>query len=79
MITPDDQAFPCNKDGKTEHGLTLRQWYKGQALAGLVVANTGKMVDDEEKVRIASALADAAVAEDQEHERRVANEQRDRE
>lgn len=46
------------------HGMTLRQWYKGQALVSLA----GRNFTLDERVIIASDLADAMIQEDADHD-----------
>lgn len=58
-------AFPLqDTNGDTQHGLTKRQWYIGQALAGGLDnwLTAGKTTD--EIVTACVTLADAAIAKD---------------
>ena len=54
-------AFPQG----TFDGMTMRRWYKGMALAGIRIDN----ITVEKMAEIASAVADALVAEDKEAEK----------
>lgn len=47
MSAPENPlAFPVSSiDGFTQHGMTLRDWFAGQALAGICAASVGHMTD----------------------------------
>lgn len=54
-----------------ERGMTLRQWYKGMAIAGALVAtrlNEGMVVSPEGLASACSKYADAMIAEDEKFE-----------
>ena len=44
-------------------GMTLRDWFAGQALAGLIASNMGRIDDGESYARLAGLHADAMIAE----------------
>ncbi len=50
---------------KSLEGMTMRQWYKGQAIRGLVA---DVQFSTTAIIKMASIVADEAVAEDKEHE-----------
>lgn len=58
------QAFPVAAHGAWQSGMTLRQWYAGQAMQGLLASLTS---DDDWSVvglaQTAFAYADAMIAE----------------
>ena len=59
-------AFPMSfGEGPSQEGMTLRDWFAGQALAGLasLPTLTVKSLDDEPYSRVAYRLADAMLAE----------------
>lgn len=65
MTTKDDggPAFPMSTGyGYEQTGMTLRQWFAGQALAGLC-ANPNNHNIQEVCARISYAQADAMIAE----------------
>ncbi len=87
MGTPpkaNDPAYPCTAlqpmEGggtysRSETGMTLRQWYKGQVAAGIFTGlaqneDGDRVVDATEASRYAGMLADALLAEDLEFEKR---------
>lgn len=73
-------AFPViTPNANISHGMSMRQYYKGQALAGMLSNETAlKAILDISKVKnrtdentaaiICSSYADAMIAEDQEFE-----------
>lgn len=67
MTTKDDggSAFPVapNIDGMFYEGMTLRQWYAGQALVGMGNWWPNIPGDYEAKAYWAFAMADAMIAE----------------
>lgn len=36
-------AFPCDKELHTEMGMSLRDWYAGMALQGLIASNISQL------------------------------------
>lgn len=63
MSTPENPfAFPCNPNVfSSDPGMTLRDWYAGQALAGLSAAV--QVVSPERAAQLAYEAADAMLAE----------------
>lgn len=72
MITPRNggQAFPIqmrvSPGSAIEWGMTVRQWYKGQVIAGMLDA-TVTPDDVDRAVRLCAEIADALLAEDAKH------------
>lgn len=69
---PAFSTLTCNPgdqfkaSGLTSIGeMSLRQWYKGQAIAGL--ASTGFAQDHRNVAKIAGSIADCLIEEDQEN------------
>ena len=60
-------AFPWPEPTGTEvrqfPGMTLRDWFAGQALVGLVISDPSGMKGDEKLAQWAFMLADALIAE----------------
>ena len=60
------RAFPRQQHGSRDQdsqtGMTLRQWYVGQAIVGLRAGDTFGDVDSDTVVMIAFKDADAAIA-----------------
>ena len=60
-IDDSGPAFPCADDATTSNaGMTLRKWFAGQALAGLLAAQ--KWDAYENAVRRSYEIADAMIA-----------------
>ena len=57
---PDTSAFP-NTNGT---GMTMRQWYKGQILAGMTIGSSAAKGDMLHRARIVGEMADALIEED---------------
>ena len=53
-------AFPCNLDGAEGEGMTLRDWFAGQALVGLCAVAAGEDTFDV-FAKDAYAYADAMI------------------
>ena len=63
MTTKDDggPAFPMSSvDGYEQTGMTLRQWFAGQALAGICVNDEYWRLNEEYRGKSASELAHRA-------------------
>lgn len=58
-------AFPTERTAYLEGlpGMTLRQWFAGQALAGLCASASGIGIPSDEMAGIAYSRADAMIAE----------------
>lgn len=56
------------KDGGRVEEMTMRQWYKGQVLQGAIEYWASADATANELAEEASAIADAAIREDEEHE-----------
>lgn len=57
-------AFPmATVDGWVQTGMTLRDWFAGQALAGLCASASGIGIPSDEMAGIAYSRADAMIAE----------------
>ena len=60
----DVAAFPmATVDGLVQTGMTLRDWFAGQALAGLCASASGIGIPSDEMAGIAYSRADAMIAE----------------
>jgi hypothetical protein len=60
---------PRENDNVPQTGMSMRQWYKGMALSGLLAGDTSCFGEDVEKhVKMAAELADASIREDEQHE-----------
>lgn len=59
----DRHAFAAFHDTDFQEGLTTREYYAGQALAGLMGDSTKGYLHDVEKARYCFRLADAMIAE----------------
>ena len=57
------QAFPVQDMRGDEPGMTLRDYFRGQALAGLLASGAVLAMSPEEVARKTSELADAMLAE----------------
>lgn len=53
---PTDYPFP-------DSGMTLRQWYAGKVVSGLVVSDPATNLDPTQLAKFAFAVADAMIAE----------------
>jgi hypothetical protein len=69
-MTDDNEsfAFPCTGEGYgsphyTQKGMTLRDYFAGQALAGGLIAHHGYPLQTDEVTSDAYAIADAMLAE----------------
>lgn len=67
-INDGESAFPISNCGghfKCEHGMTLRQWYVGQALAGFCssLSQTSEKFTAEEFAKWAVGAADAVIVQ----------------
>lgn len=62
---PDNKDVPAypyrDNDGVIHQGMTLRQWYAGQALAVSTAHNSG--LTPHERIQLAIKIADAMIAE----------------
>jgi len=58
-------AFPCNSpDGfEAYKGMTLRDWYAGQALVGIINSDCSFKMDVERRAELAYRVADAMIAQ----------------
>lgn len=61
---PNDYAFP---DSTTGNGMTLRQWYKGQALAGISISSNPSNTDIMHYAMVVGKIADAMIEEDRQN------------
>lgn len=67
-MSPNPPAFPVSPDVQTQHtdfhGMTLRDWFAGQALAGLLASEVADSAPSfaEEAFRFADAMLVARVA-----------------
>lgn len=74
---PDNpQAYPCldsSGDGLSmrDPGMTLRDWFAGQALVGYLAGTAFPTLPAEVRARAAYAVADAMLAERQEENTNV--------
>jgi len=63
-ISNGGPAFPVSSvDGYFQFGMTLRDWFAGQALAGLCASASGIGIPSDEMAGIAYSRADAMIAE----------------
>jgi hypothetical protein len=53
------QYFPDDKNANEEQGMTLRDWFAGQALAGMLI---GEWLSDKGVATLAYEYADAMLA-----------------
>jgi hypothetical protein len=80
MTTGYDPAFPTDSPSQTGpntwhfSGMTMRQWYKGMALASIQAAGITipPSLSNKSIAEIAGMIADAMLAEDEGHERKEA-------
>jgi hypothetical protein len=47
-------------------GMSMRQWYKGMAISGLL-GDSERVADADQYIKMAAQVADAALKEDEEH------------
>lgn len=59
-------AFPVAGSVEFNSGMTMRQWYKGMAISGLMANGIYAVTSNEGIVKIAASIADALTAEDHE-------------
>lgn len=57
----DKHAFPLGGYSEVERGMTLRDWFAGQALSGIIT--TGTLTGKADRVILAYSYADAMLAE----------------
>lgn len=57
------RAFPCVHERYIQYGMTLRDYFAGQALAGILSRSGAVRYDESETAAVAFTFADAMIAE----------------
>jgi hypothetical protein len=60
----DESAFPCiDKHGYQWEGMSLRDYFAGQALVGIITSDCSHRMAVEPRAELAYRIADAMIAE----------------